>query len=150
MTIGLVLILTAIIASRPKKLNNINIHSLFYKLEARYNDLENNLREINAQMMDDDNTYVVTKALYLTKDWIVPIDGDCVKIKDITHAFYASVVSGMGSAKVRTDQLIAILQNSENVKFLGNLKAIEDSIQVLKQRNPNISISKEEPTKTDL
>lgn len=122
-----------------KNIANIDMSKKFKKLDKRYNDIDNNLKEINAQILDNDNTYVVSRYFYISKDWIIFFD-DFAKIKDVVCAYTDSYEVRDNNTKIRTkyERINFLLNNAEIVGTLLDYDIAVQAIDLLKQKNPNM------------
>jgi len=104
----------------------------FKALGIRYDHLEQNLREINAQMLED-NTYQVSKDVYLTCDWFLDLNtGDAVKISDIKRVFPEyTEYNARVCFSITTDE-------TSKGFIVPSKKEVDETIFLLQQLNLNI------------
>jgi len=135
-TVGLILL-----AKRFRKVKPPEV--VFRKLENRYNDLTNNLLEINQQIFES-STVIISNVTYLTRDWIISIsEKDCAKISSIVKAYPFSDMYQVGNKnpiQTRTS-LILELDTGERLTFDASTNAANEAVHILQQRNPSILTS---------
>jgi len=130
-----------ILAKRFRKVKPPGV--VFRKLENRYNDLTNNLLEINQQLFER-STIIISNVTYLTSDWIISIsEKDCAKISSIVKAYPFSDMYQVGNTnpiQTRTS-LILELDTGERLTFDATTDAANEAVRILQQRNPSILTS---------